>query len=154
MNIRPARPTDIPRLVELWTEFMDYHVKFDPAYARSEVAVENWVKYVESKFCNPDCQLFVAEKEGQVVAYAGAIVKEYPPVFEVLKYGFVEEIAVTREFRRTGIGKRLVETAEAWLHAAGVTQIDVKIDVENEASMALFKGRGFAPRSQTLTKKI
>ena len=153
MNIRPAKPSDIPRLVELWIEFMDHHVQYDSAYARSGDAVDNWVKYIESKFSDDNCRIFVAETGGQVVGYVGAVVKEYPPVFEVLKYGFIEEIAVTREFRHRGVGKGLAGAAEEWLRSTGVTRFDVKIDVANEASMALFQGRRFEARSQTLTRK-
>lgn len=153
MIIRFAKPSDIPRLVELWTELMDFHVPFDPAYTRSSDAVDNWIKYVESKFDDDNCRLFVAETGGKVVGYVGAVVKQYPPVFEVLNYGFIEEIAVTREFRQQGIGGQLAQAAEQWLRSTGVNQIDVKIDVANEASLALFRGRGFQARSQTLTRK-
>lgn len=153
MIIRYAKPSDIQSLVELWVEFMDFHVPFDPSYARSDDAVDNWVKYVKSKFNDDSCQLFVAETGGRVVGYVGAVVKEYPPVFEVLKYGFIEEIAVTRDFRQQGIGGQLAGAAEKWLRSKGVNQVDVKIDVANEASMALFQGRGFQARSQTLTRK-
>lgn len=153
MFIRYAQSSDIPRLVELWTEFMDYHVPFDPAYARSADAVENWVKYVKSRLNEDSCQLFVAETGGRLVGYVGAAVKEYPPVFEVLKYGFIEEIAVTHEFRRKGIGGQLAGAAEKWLRSTGVEDINVKIDVANEASLALFQGRGFQARTQTLTRK-
>lgn len=153
MIIRPARPADTLHLVELWTEFMDFHIPFDPAYTRSDDAVENWVRYVKSKFSDDKCQLFVAETGGGIVGYVGAVVKEYPPVFEVLKYGFIEEIAVTREYRQSGVGGQLAGAAENWLRNAGVTSIDVKIDVANEASLALFQGRGFAARTMTLTRK-
>ena len=154
MKIRPAIPSDIPRLLELWTEFMDFHVPFDSAYARSGDAADNWVKYVKSKFSDDNCRLFVAETTGQVVGYVGAVVKEYPPVFEVLKYGFIEEIAVTRVFRQRGIGGQLADAAVNWLQSTGVTELNVKIDVANEASMALFRGKGFEARSQTLTRKL
>ena len=108
---------------------------------------------MKSKLNDDSCQLFVAETGGRVVGYVGAVVKEYPPVFEVLKYGFIEEIAVTRDFRQQGIGGQLAGAAEKWLRSKGVNQVDVKIDVANEASMALFQGRGFQARSQTLTRK-
>jgi ribosomal protein S18 acetylase RimI-like enzyme len=133
---------------------MDYHVPFDPAYARSDDAADNWVKYVKSRLSDDSCRLFVAETAGLVVGYVGAVVKEYPPVFEVLKYGFIEEIAVTREYRQQGIGRQLAEAAISWLKSTGVTELNVKIDVANEASMALFRGRGFEARSQTLTRKL
>jgi ribosomal protein S18 acetylase RimI-like enzyme len=133
---------------------MDHHMQYDSAYSRSGDAVDNWVKYIETKFSDNNCQLFVAETGDCVVGYVGAIVKEYPPVFEVLKYGFIEEIAVTREYRRQGIGRQLAEAAISWLKSTGVTELNVKIDVENEASMALFRGRGFEARSQTLTRKL
>jgi hypothetical protein len=40
MEIRPARPEDVPGLVDLWIEFMDFHSALDQDYVRSPDAVD------------------------------------------------------------------------------------------------------------------
>ena len=152
MNIREAMPSDVPGLQALWIEFMDYHSHLDPAYTRSEEAVTNWVTYVNSKFEDESSALFVAIDVGSLVGYAGAVVREYPPVWTVRKFGFIEEIAVTGDFRRHGIGRQLLAVAEEWLLAQGVKKIEVKIDTANTASQGLFRSQGFMDHTETLIK--
>ena len=152
MNIREAMPSDVPGLQALWIEFMDYHSHLDPAYTRSEEAVTNWVTYVNSKFEDESSAIFVAIDEGSLVGYAGAVVREYPPVWTVRKFGFIEEIAVTGDFRRHGIGRQLLAVAEEWLLAQGVKKIEVKIDTANTASQGLFRSQGFMDHTETLIK--
>ena len=49
MEIRPATLKDVPGLVDLWIEFMDFHTALDPDYVRSPDAVENWTAHVTEK---------------------------------------------------------------------------------------------------------
>ena len=114
-KILEAMPGDVPGLQALWIEFMDYHSHLDPAYARSEEAVTNWVTYVNSKFEDESSAIFVAIDDGSLVGYVGAIVREYPPVYTIRKFGFIEEIAVTGDSRRHGIGRQLLVVAEGCL---------------------------------------
>ena len=153
-EIREARPDDIPALQVLWIEFMDYHLAFDPDYTRREDAVERWAEYVGSKFDQESAALFVAVENEMIRGYIGALVRDFPPVFVIEKYGFIEEIAVTREWRRRGIAERLYGAAETWLREQGVDRIRVTIDAANEASQGFFRSRCFLDDTETLTKKL
>jgi ribosomal protein S18 acetylase RimI-like enzyme len=152
MKIREAMPDDVPGLQALWIELMDYHSHLDPAYARSEPAVTNWANYVNSKFKDESSAIFVAIDSGTLMGYVGAVVREYPPVWTIRKFGFIEEIAVTGDSRRHGIGRQLLVVSEEWLLAQGVKKIEVKIDVANKASQGLFRSQGFMDHTETLIK--
>jgi ribosomal protein S18 acetylase RimI-like enzyme len=154
MEIRQAEPRDLPALKPLWIEFMDYHLAFDPDYTRRENAVEKWAEYVDSKFREESAALFVAVESEKILGYIGALVRDFPPVYVIEKHGYIEEIAVTREWRRRGIAERLYSAAETWLLAQGVDRIRVTIDVANEASQGFFRSRGFLDDTETLTKKF
>ena len=153
MEIRQAKSSDVPGLQGLWIEFMDYHSGLDPDYARSAGAATNWAEYIHSKFGDESAAFFIAIESDAVVGYIGAIIREYPPVWTLKKFGFIEEIAVTSEFRRRGIACRLFSTAEKWLLAQGVNRIKVNIDVANEASRGFFRHQGFLDHTETLIKK-
>jgi ribosomal protein S18 acetylase RimI-like enzyme len=153
MEIREARPSDLPALVELWREFMAYHCDLDPDYQLSADAIANWEKYVRSKFEDQMATMFVAVDGGVMLGYIGAVVRDYPPVFTMDRYGFVEEIAVTRAFRRRGIGRKLWSAAEAWLLGQGIERIRVNIDTDNDASQGFFRRLGFGDHTQSLIRK-
>ena len=132
---------------------MDYHCGLDPDYARLEEATTNWAKYIHSKFDDESAAIFIAIEREDVVGYIGAVIREYPPVWTIRKFGFIEEIAVTSEFRRRGIARQLFSVAEKWLLAQGVNRIKVNIDVANEASQGFFRDQGFLDCTETLIKK-
>ena len=87
-----------------------------------------------------------------LTGYIVTTVATYPPIFTVERYGFVQEIAVDSRFRRRGIAKRLYGEAEAWLRARGAPQIQVKVDVGNEASRRFWENEGFIPHVETMMK--
>lgn len=153
MEIRKAQPGDIPGLSRLWMEFMEYHRRLDSDYELSEGALDRWVDYVTSKFEDESAQLFVADNGGELVAYTGAVIRDYPPVFTIQRYGFIEEIAVTEKYRRQGIARRLFEAAEKWLLSHQLDRIEVRIDSANPASQAFFRNRGFQDHVVALMRK-
>jgi ribosomal protein S18 acetylase RimI-like enzyme len=153
MKIRKARHSDVPELKKLWIEFMDHHSNLDPDYIRSDDAAANWVKYINSKFESDSAVIFVAANDRDIVGYIGVLVREYPPVFAIRKYGFIEEIAVTAKQRRQGIASQLWSAAEEWLQSNGITRIKVNIDVANPESQGFFRSLGFLDDTETLLKK-
>ena len=153
MEIRQAKPSDVPRLQVLCSEFMDYHRGLEPDYARLEESTTNWAEYIHSKFDDESAAFFIAIESEAVVGYIGAVIREYPPVWTIKKFGFIEEIAVTSEFRRRGIACQLFSVAEKWLLVQGVNRIKVNIDVANEASQGFFRNQGFLDYTETLIKK-
>ena len=132
-------------MVELWNMFMDFHVDLDPGYEMLEDAAERWAGYISPKFDDEDWCVRVALDGSEVVGYAVATIQEYPPVFVITRHGFLQEIAVAESHRKRGVGRKLVETAEAWLRSRGMPEVTVRIDERNPASKALFRSAGFEP---------
>lgn len=132
---------------------MDHHSKLDPDYDRSEDALPNWVNYINSKIGSDSAVIFVAAEGDEIFGYIGALIREYPPVFNIKNYGLIEEIAVTAERRRQGIAKRLWSAAEEWLQSHGLTTIRVNINVNNPESQGFFRSLGFTDDTETLLKK-
>jgi GNAT superfamily N-acetyltransferase len=154
MEIRPANQDDVPGLVDLWIEFMDFHTALDPDYVRSPDAVKNWTAYVTEKISDEKFRIIVAVDEGRLVGHLVATLKEYPPVFTLKNYGFVQEIAVNYAYRRKGVGRRLYDAAEEWLLSAGVSRIQINVDTDNETSRGFWNAVGFGPHTETLIKKF
>jgi ribosomal protein S18 acetylase RimI-like enzyme len=153
MKIRKAVHSDIRELEKLWIEFMDHHGELDPDYVRSEDASKNWADYMETRMESDSAIVFVAVDGSDIVGYVGALIREYPPIFTIQEYGFIEEIAVTADRRRQGIATRLWSAAEEWLRSRGLTTIRVNINVNNPDSQGFFRSLGFTDDTETLLKK-
>jgi ribosomal protein S18 acetylase RimI-like enzyme len=52
--------------------------------------------------------------------------------------GWLNRLAVAKEYRRTGLGNRLVKEAERRLNALGLEVIACPIGADNEVSMKVF----------------
>ena len=149
MEIRKAHHSDLPRLTGLWLEFMEYHRRLDPDYELEEGAIDRWVEYVTSKFDDESAQLFVADCDGKLVAYAGAVIRDYPPVFTLKNFGCIEEIAVSLGHRRKGIAGQLFTAAEEWLLSRNVD----RIGCANDGSLGFFRDHGFQDHVVRLIRK-
>lgn len=154
MEIRPAKPEDVPGLVDLWIEFMDFHTALDQDYVRSPEAVDNWTSYITGKISDEKFHVLVAVDQGELAGHLVATFRDYPPVFTIKNYGFIQEIAVNEKYRRQGVARQLYAAAEKWLRAAGVSRIKANVDSDNEASGAFWRAAGFEPHTETLIKKF
>ena len=154
MEIRKAVVMDIPALVPLWIDFMDYHAELDPAFTRDPAGADNWARYIEEKMKDEVFAVFVAAAEGRLVGYAVAFVQTYPPIWTVKARGFIDELYVDPASRRGGVGRRLLAAAEAWLTERGMAHVELKVDVANVPTRRFWKDMGFAPRVEIMSREL
>jgi ribosomal protein S18 acetylase RimI-like enzyme len=145
IKYREATEQDIPQIVELWNEFIDFHKSRDPFFSRSKEGSENFGKFILVNLKKDDAIVYVAEANPEVVAYILASINSYPPVFEIHKYGLIYDLAVTSGYRRKGIGERLFGMAKEWLVIKGVQRIEIEVATANEVSTAFWTKMAFKP---------
>jgi GNAT superfamily N-acetyltransferase len=111
-SIRPAGPGDAGDVfalaLELATSFTPERATFDRTY---------------SELLGDDrCLVLVAEHgEGRIVGYLLAFV--HPTFFANGPVGWIEELIVQPDARRSGTGRALVPPAEEWAAGHGVTLV-------------------------------
>jgi GNAT superfamily N-acetyltransferase len=155
MLIQPAIPDNLESIVALWYEFIEFHRQHDPSFAGSPEAADHYRRFVAEKLADPNWLVLVAVDETSVVGYCLAAIMERPPLyFAVNRYGFVEDMIVTQQYRRRGVGYLLYDRIEAWLKANKVTRIELRATVANEVSQAFWKRAGFKEFVVTLVKEI
>jgi ribosomal protein S18 acetylase RimI-like enzyme len=143
MVIREAVPSDLEGLVELWIELMDYHRERDPFFRRSVDGHTRFRDFVVTKMEAEEAILLVAEQHGTLVGFSMAMVRDYPPVFETIRHGFIQDAVVTERARRQGVGRRLYEETLAWLREQGVSRIELEVATSNPVSQAFWYAMGF-----------
>ena len=57
--------------------------------------------------------------------------------------GWIYYLAVARDFRRRGIGGRMVKAAEAWLVARGAPKLNLLVRAENDAVLGFYESLGY-----------
>ena len=149
IKYREATKQDIPKIIELWKEFIDFHKDRDPFFSRSKEGPDNFGEYVLENMSKEDAIVYVAESNGEVVAYILSIIKNYPPAFEIKKFGLITDLAVASGSRRSGIGVHLFEMAKDWFVKKGMNRIEIGVAVTNEISTSFWEKIGFKPYKKT-----
>ena len=100
--------------------------------------------------------IFVAERLGEIVGLV--VVLAHVP-FEALDeppghYALVAELIVRDGFRRSGIGRALLERAEDYARDAGASDVSIIALSQNTPARTLYLRQGFVPYKETLTKSL
>ncbi|APD08781.1 MULTISPECIES: aminoglycoside 6'-N-acetyltransferase [Thermus] len=109
MRIRPLRREELADYlalrVQLWPEGGDE------------------AEEVEALLRDPQAMAFVAEAEGRLVGFVEVSLRPYAEGCETRPVGYLEGWYVLPSWRRRGVGRALVEAAEAWARAKGCREM-------------------------------
>ncbi len=150
VRIREAAVEDLPAVVALWKELMDYHKVLDPIFTRRAGAEEAFGTWARESIEGDEGCVFVAEAGGEVVGYCQVRISKMPPVLEVERYGQIHECMVREDLRGRGIGPRLVGRARQWCRGKGLGRMEVHYSVQNPAAGEFWTKMGFEPYLRTL----
>lgn len=145
IKYRQAIEKDIPKVIELWKEFIDFHKIRDSFFSRSKEAPENFGRFISKNLRKDDAIVYVAEKNGEVIAHILATIQNYPPAFEIRRYGLVNDLAVSSAYRRIGIGQHLFAIVKEWFVKKGIRRIEIEVAITNEVSTSFWGKMDFRP---------
>lgn len=90
---------------------------------------------------NPGCLLLAAEHEGNIVGTCS--VQTLISTAEGGLSAMIEDIVVSREFRKCGIGRRFLEEAERWARGRGITRMQLLCDETNLPARKFYEKTGW-----------
>ena len=135
LRFEAATGKDLPQLVELLGQLFEQEAEFTPDAAKQE----NALKLI---FSNPAYgKLFVAKDGSKVVAMASLLYTV--STAEGGKAGLFEDLVVRPEYRKQGIGARLLEYVISQARAEGVLRLTLLTDMQNERAQVLYRKLGF-----------
>lgn len=152
--IRKATTEDVPSILELWKELMDFHKQRDPIFSRSPVGHDSFAEFIRGHISSETASVFVANVGADTVGYCHAIIEKYPPVLEMQKYGLVQEISVTEKYRHIGVGRRLLQEAQSWFAGKGVHRIEARVSTSNSLATDFWASMGFTPYLETVFLEV
>jgi len=152
--IRSATLGDIPAIVRLWEELMDFHRKRDPFYTRARNGSDLFRRYVEENVGNDAACVLVAVAEDGIVGYCQGIIDHHPSVLAEPDYGQVLDFIVTAGCRNTGIGSQMFQALRRWFQKEGIRRIEVRHSTFNDLATRFWPKMGFKPYVQTLFMEL
>lgn len=158
MIIRRAEPRDIPALGDLGAALMRTHYAFDrdrfiPPGDGTE-ASEGYGEFLGSQLDARGVLVLVAERDRQVVGYVYAAIE--PLSWKELRdeCGFVHDLLVTEDARRSGVGDALLDRAIEWLREQGMPRVVLWTSPHNDKARRLFERRAFRPTMLEMTLEL
>lgn len=98
-----------------------------------------WEKYILEKISGSDAVVYVAKVSGKIVGFCVADIEEDGAA----PFGMVCDVLVLPDFRKSGVGGKLLEMAISWLRSMGIKDIYLESGKDNHAAHAYFEHKGF-----------
>ena len=155
-SIREATPEDYEGLCEVFAEVDALHREALSQIFREPDGPARTEEFVSSIISDEHAALFVAERDGQIVGLVHIFIREAPdiPLMVPRRYGVIDNLAVAKPFRRSGVGRSLIEKAHQWALQQGITQVELGVWEFNKGAMAFYERLGYATTSRKMWKSL
>lgn len=155
-TIRRAEERDLEDLGRLGAMLMQTHYAFDPQrfLAPVEDAESGYAWFLGNVMQDEDGVVLVAEIDSSIVGYVYAALE--PLSWKELRgpAGFIHDIAVREDARRSGVAAELLDAAIAWLREHGAPRVVLWSAAPNEAAQHLFRRFGFRNTMVEMTLEL
>jgi ribosomal protein S18 acetylase RimI-like enzyme len=156
ITIRFAEQRDLEALGRLGAMLMETHYAFDRQrfLPPGDSAESGYAWFLGRVMQDPDGCVFVAEEEGAIAGYVYAALE--PLSWKELRgpAGFIHDVAVREEARRSGVAAQLLERAIDWLREQGAPRVVLWSAAPNEAAQSLFRRFGFRDTMVEMTLEL
>ena len=68
---------------------------------------------------------------------------KYPPIYLFENFGYIEDIVVSSNYRRKGVGQILLEEAFKWFRSRKLKRVELNVAKENKKAYSFYLKNGF-----------
>lgn len=137
-------------------ELQDFEHHLDPRMPSGIQIVDAYVTDLIGRCAKYRGKILVAEIEGEVVGYTAVMTRVRSEELEDggMEYGLVADLMVLNQFRRRGIGRRLLEAAVQYAAERKVRRLRVGVLAANRQARKLYESLGFQDYQLQLEKHL
>jgi GNAT superfamily N-acetyltransferase len=149
--IRRAEKRDAERLSRLWMDLLESQACLDERFGPSEDALVRWRNDFPEWVSRDSRRVFVAEESGEIQGFVTAERWTSLPIYRHVPEIYIDELYVTPEFRRRGIGRTLVDTVREWGKSVGVERLRAGVLASNDQGREFWEKAGLLAFTVTYT---
>jgi ribosomal protein S18 acetylase RimI-like enzyme len=155
-RVRIARLREIDRVAALWALITEHHADLDPLFRmrRGPVAEGELRELLRALHRDPDAEILVYERNGTPEGLCIVRIDRAPPILEETERAEITDLGVRPALRRQGVGRLLVEQAQAWVRDRGVARIEIQVATGNPEGQAFWRAIGYADLMDVLHKRL
>jgi len=155
-TIRAATDDDRTGIIDCMIALQAYERSVEADRADPEAVAEPYVDDLLAKCRGGTAAILVAEADGRVVGWAGVVARHTSE--DILErhreFAYITDLIVLEAYRGHGIGRRLLEGAEAHAASKGARRLRVGVLAANEGAHRVYAAAGFRDYEVILAKEI
>ncbi|MEZ0249038.1 MAG: GNAT family N-acetyltransferase [Thermoproteus sp.] len=151
--IRAALESDVDAVADLIARLKRLNGEFDPLLKPVDDLVSASKDYAKSKISSPTSVVLVAEIDGKVIGVVVGDVEDRL-FYEPRLAGVIREFYILPEFRRKGLGKRMMNEVIDALKRKGAQMIMADFPALNEIAVEFYKKLNFRPIESIYAKEV
>jgi ribosomal protein S18 acetylase RimI-like enzyme len=153
--IRECEPVrDRAGLRSCVVELQDFERALEPTLPKGEEMADRYLAHMLRRCAEATGRVFVAEEDGGIVGFVGVLARVVPEPDESQAYAYVSDLVVLPAYRRRGIGRALLEEAEAYARREGARSLRVAVLARNNGAGRLYHRMGFSDYTVQLVKPL
>lgn len=153
---REAVESDVLAICLLGEEINSlHHAAYPGIFAGAPEEPTRDAAHWASSIAKPTATTFVAEEGGHIVGFVNVSVQdESHSLLSPLRVARVGSVGVSAVHRGHGIGKSLMQHAEAWAQGQGAAELRLNVWAFNSVAMQLYRELGYELRVHQLAKAL
>ena len=139
----------------LWWEFILFHQDIDPIWTPLEGSIPGFIENHLRRFMkSEDGLVLVAGDKGKVIGYSLSEIRRNSPGLKREKYGYIDEMAVTANYQRRGIGEKMLAEIMRWFQSNDIKRVELGTTTQNVVGNSFWQKQGFMIYMNTLYKNV
>ena len=130
LNMRVAQKDDIPAMANLLSELFAIEVDF-------EIDLDKQQRGLTLLLESNQAVVFVAEVEHQIIGMCS--LQLLISTAQGSRVGLIEDVIITKNRQKQGIGKQLLETVKNWAKQQGLTRLQLLADKTNQNALDFYQ---------------
>jgi len=130
LNIKIAQKTDIPEMANLLSELFAIEIDF-------QIDIEKQLRGLALLLESNHAVVFVAELENQIIGMCSLQI--LISTAQGSKVGLIEDVIISKNHQKQGIGNQLLETVKNWAMQQGLTRLQLLADKTNQNALDFYQ---------------
>jgi GNAT superfamily N-acetyltransferase len=157
LEIEPYRPADLPVIERFIATLHDAERQLDPRLSPGIELAADGLQRMLSDAADGKGLVLIARVDGIAVGFGCVLIDDYrdPSYVEaVRRRAYVSYLYVADEWRRKGIGRRLLDMMEAEAKRGGCARLVTRYKAVNAAAGRCYEAADFRPDQYIVSKSI
>ena len=156
VDVRAAGIEDFSRIKEIYEQVDAIHREAHPEWFIKPDKPGRSDEYLKALLDGEEGLLVVAERNRRVVGFAEAYIRRAPdfPVLKSRRWLLIDNIAVDRKNRRSGVGQKILRHLQERARALDIEEVELKVYSFNTGAADFYEKNGFREFSRTLVKRM